>query len=354
MTSSSKMNRNATKAKSAAKLCLPSAITQAQLSALQRVVNGDDICQVKQKFYEKARASILALMHQYKTRLTLNEGLSSPSSSTAAAANSFSVKTANLSSKATAETQLLHPQPLYPQNSLNTSQHCAWRMQPPLDLLNLAGNSGPAYVVYLGINQSSGFYHRYQDTNSSPGAESIAPAGLHGQLLKSFPTVQAVKSAYEECLQTGVLALLREEEMENTVYIVTKEFEPGVYTTKKNVLIEGLNWCSGKVTCTKSTVAQAEAIFELWNALAYYSFSYAFAPNILCNLCTCTLPFVTNTLSPIAALGQVRDECLLNVAPTGIVQDHVTIPSKEKVRLLPSNKGIEHTLDSILYWNPYA
>ncbi|KAE9392705.1 hypothetical protein BT96DRAFT_797236, partial [Gymnopus androsaceus JB14] len=72
-------------------------------------------------------------------------------------------------------------------------------------------------------------------------------ASFSGCLLKSFPTVQAAQSTYQECLQTGVLMLLALKKMQNTVYIVTKGFQPGVYTTKKNVLAYGLNWRGGRL-----------------------------------------------------------------------------------------------------------
>ncbi|KAE9404869.1 hypothetical protein BT96DRAFT_813031 [Gymnopus androsaceus JB14] len=102
-----------------------------------------------------------------------------------------------------------------------------------------------------------------------PGAETIAPANFPGRLVKSFPTVQAAKSTYQECLQTGVLGLLAQEDTKTTVYIVTKGFEPGVYASRKNALKYGLNWRGGEVTCTDGTVIQAKAIFELWRSLGH-------------------------------------------------------------------------------------
>lgn len=155
--------------------------------------------------------------------------------------------------------------------------------QPPLDTPE---NSGPAYVVYLGQSKSSGFYRRYRNSNEELGVESIAPTSFHSRLVKSFPTVQAAESTYQECLQTGVLALLALDETPNTVYIVTKGYQPGVYTSKyvslrlpfssseltscrMNVLAYGLEWRGGEVTCTESTVPNAKAIFELWNALGH-------------------------------------------------------------------------------------
>lgn len=101
--------------------------------------------------------------------------------------------------------------------------------QPRLDVPN---NNGPAYVVFIGTNHSSGYFRHFHNTADMLGAESIAPQSFRGSLVQSFPTVQAAKSTYHECLQTGVLALLAREVTKGTVYIVTKGFEPGVYTSK--------------------------------------------------------------------------------------------------------------------------
>lgn len=101
--------------------------------------------------------------------------------------------------------------------------------KPPLDVPE---NSGPAFVVYLGTNGSSGFFRYFSNADDVLGAESIAPFSLRGRLIKLFPTVQAARSTYHECLQTGVLAMLARNDTQNTVYIVTKGFEPGVYTSK--------------------------------------------------------------------------------------------------------------------------
>ncbi|KAE9399176.1 hypothetical protein BT96DRAFT_776208, partial [Gymnopus androsaceus JB14] len=92
-------------------------------------------------------------------------------------------------------------------------------------------------------------------------------ASFRARLIKSFPTVQAAQSTYQECVHTGVLALLRVQESQNTVYVVTKGFQPGVYTSRKNALAYGLNWRGGEVTCTNGTVAEAKAIFDYWNSL---------------------------------------------------------------------------------------
>lgn len=103
---------------------------------------------------------------------------------------------------------------------------------PPQPRLDIPENSGPAYVVYLGTHNSSGFFRYYRSTNEITGADSIAPSAFSGRLIKSFPTVQAARSTYNECLQTGVLNLLTLVETSETVYIVTKGFEPGVYKSK--------------------------------------------------------------------------------------------------------------------------
>lgn len=102
----------------------------------------------------------------------------------------------------------------------------------PQDRLDVPENSGPAFVVYLGQNQTSGFFLHYNSKDNVPGADSIAPLNFRGRLIHSFPTVQAAKSTYEECMRTGVLAMLRLQETKDTIYIVTKGFEPGVYMSK--------------------------------------------------------------------------------------------------------------------------
>lgn len=70
--------------------------------------------------------------------------------------------------------------------------------------LNVPENSGPAFVIYIGTNGSSGYFRCFRNTDDMLGAESIAPSSFHGRLVKSFPTVQAARSTYHECLQTGV------------------------------------------------------------------------------------------------------------------------------------------------------
>ncbi|KAE9384971.1 hypothetical protein BT96DRAFT_1007507 [Gymnopus androsaceus JB14] len=102
---------------------------------------------------------------------------------------------------------------------------------------NVPENLGPAFVVYLGESSQSGFFRCYSNSVNEPGAKSIAPVLFRGRLIKSFLTVQAARSTYQECLHTGILAMLTAEQTAKTVYIVTKGFELSVYTSRKNALV---------------------------------------------------------------------------------------------------------------------
>lgn len=104
--------------------------------------------------------------------------------------------------------------------------------RPSLPRTDVPENAGPAFVVYFGQDNTSGFFRRYSNSDKELGAESIAPMSFHARLVKSFPTVQAAQSTYQECLHTGVLALLRVPETKNMVYVVTKGFQPGIYTSR--------------------------------------------------------------------------------------------------------------------------
>ena len=104
--------------------------------------------------------------------------------------------------------------------------------RPQLPRTDIPENSGPAYVVYFGQDSTSGFFRHYSNSDHELGAESIVPASFRARLIKSFPTVQVAQSTYQECVHTGVLALFRVQESQNTVYVVTKGFQPGVYTSR--------------------------------------------------------------------------------------------------------------------------
>lgn len=80
-----------------------------------------------------------------------------------------------------------------------------------------------AYVVFLGINNSSGVFQKYKD------AVKLMPIGFHGGLMRAFMNYNAARSHYLECVYSGVIEVLKADENESTFYIVTKGFEPGVY-----------------------------------------------------------------------------------------------------------------------------
>ncbi|KAF9024152.1 hypothetical protein BDP27DRAFT_1438276 [Rhodocollybia butyracea] len=121
-------------------------------------------------------------------------------------------------------------------------------------------NNTPAFV-FLGINKTSGVFCTFAE------AEAIAPPRFRDRLLKSFMNYEAAMSHYKECVTTGVIAMLKEDETPNTVYIVTQGFEPGVFQKCQHVLSQGLNYRSGEVTWSKGTLGQASAIFQGWRDL---------------------------------------------------------------------------------------
>ncbi|KAF9045859.1 hypothetical protein BDP27DRAFT_1243810, partial [Rhodocollybia butyracea] len=82
------------------------------------------------------------------------------------------------------------------------------------------------------------------------------------RLIKGFPNFDAAKDHYQECLMTGVLEILKEDEATDMFYIVRQGFEPGVYT-KRHMLMEGLNYCGGDVRRFCGTLLEAHAAFNL-------------------------------------------------------------------------------------------
>ncbi|KAE9384235.1 hypothetical protein BT96DRAFT_950698 [Gymnopus androsaceus JB14] len=239
-------------------MALPTAISHAQTDALQRIDRGKDLSTVKNKFFCKAKTLILESMHNFKKELSSNE----PNFNfTHNAYHRFSLdKNQEISVKLGSLPLAPHPSKLSAHYSLTMPEitpGAHFTMPkfipcPQLPCTNILENSGPEFVVYFGQDSKSGFFHHYSNSGHELDTKSIAPASFHVHLIKSFPTVQAAQSTYQECMHTGVLVLLRVQESQNMV---------------KNALTYGLNWQGGKVTCTDGAVANAKAIFDYWNSL---------------------------------------------------------------------------------------
>ncbi|KAF9070989.1 hypothetical protein BDP27DRAFT_1362219 [Rhodocollybia butyracea] len=134
-------------------------------------------------------------------------------------------------------------------------QHMAQPSNPPAEQTS--------YVVFLGVNKASGVFRTYQEMLA------VAPLNFRPRLVESFMNYSAAKNHYLECLHTGVIGLLKEEEGPNTIYIVTKGFEPGVYQKRRHVLQRGLQYRGGEVTYSEGTLSQAKAIFSKWQRLGH-------------------------------------------------------------------------------------
>ncbi|KAF9062690.1 hypothetical protein BDP27DRAFT_1368662 [Rhodocollybia butyracea] len=100
---------------------------------------------------------------------------------------------------------------------------------PTLPSTTAPVSSTDAFVVFLGINNSSGVFRHYQSTSNCVGADSLVPLTFKGGIMMGFMNFDAAVKHFQECLASGVIKLLKAPETAKTVYIVTKGRQPGVY-----------------------------------------------------------------------------------------------------------------------------
>ncbi|KAE9384209.1 hypothetical protein BT96DRAFT_777149, partial [Gymnopus androsaceus JB14] len=89
------------------------------------------------------------------------------------------------------------------------------------------------------------------------------------RLQKKFSDGNKARLYYDECVQSGVLDVLRDEPSSDEVLFVIKGARPGVYTKRLTFLIDGLAWRGGVVMTSNGTRAQGEAEFKRWKAAGH-------------------------------------------------------------------------------------
>ncbi|EEB90938.1 hypothetical protein MPER_10788, partial [Moniliophthora perniciosa FA553] len=106
------------------------------------------------------------------------------------------------------------------------------------------------YIVYYatrpGTNQvAQGLYLLNVDTVSSFDRD-LLPVGFDG-VLKTFRSCVLARQFHQELVDSGIYALLRCPGEDSTYYIVRKGVHPGVYSTKRDLVIHGLRYRGGFV-----------------------------------------------------------------------------------------------------------
>ncbi|KAJ3715183.1 hypothetical protein C8R42DRAFT_726115 [Lentinula raphanica] len=110
------------------------------------------------------------------------------------------------------------------------------------------GSRHPAYVVYQGHNHSYGVYYAWTTINGVvDGADSICNPALHSHVVGSFNDVERAQTFYQEFVDTGIADLLQNESVTNENFIVCQGVKPGVYSNRKSLVIEGLQYRGGVV-----------------------------------------------------------------------------------------------------------
>ncbi|KAE9391996.1 hypothetical protein BT96DRAFT_1058816 [Gymnopus androsaceus JB14] len=130
-----------------------------------------------------------------------------------------------------------------------------------------AAHQSPAprsfYIVYHGRDGGQGLFDSWKGREGHDGPDSLCD-GYEHRLNRKFSSLKQAQTFYQECLDSGVLDLLRGPPTESEVFIIVKGGEPGVYTKRLTLLIDGLAWRGGVVMVGTGTRRQAEVQFRQW------------------------------------------------------------------------------------------
>ncbi|EEB89274.1 hypothetical protein MPER_12643 [Moniliophthora perniciosa FA553] len=138
-----------------------------------------------------------------------------------------------------------------------------------------AGSNFPAYIVYVGPNNE----HRFFTSWFAPSAprKTIPEKNIEGleewvaghakSYFKGFRSSKRAREFFQECEDDGVFDVLKVEPKQpgnQLFYIVTCGVAPGVYTSKAQLVRNGLQFRGGTVTVYDGSLSEAKRMFNHW------------------------------------------------------------------------------------------
>ncbi|KAE9398020.1 hypothetical protein BT96DRAFT_995206 [Gymnopus androsaceus JB14] len=128
--------------------------------------------------------------------------------------------------------------------------------------------TNPYYIVYHGRGGMQGIFDSWKSRADDYGPDCLCDSYKH-RLSKKFSDANKARMYYDECLESGVLDVLRDEPSSDEVLFVIKGALPGVYTKRLAFLIKGLVWRGSVVMAGNGTRAQGDAQFRQWKAAGH-------------------------------------------------------------------------------------
>ncbi|ESK82633.1 hypothetical protein Moror_11216 [Moniliophthora roreri MCA 2997] len=132
------------------------------------------------------------------------------------------------------------------------------------------GSNFPAYIIYVGPDNEHCLFTSWR-TISERGVEGVEAwiAGVKNTYYKGFTLSKHAHQYYQECIDEGVfnaLQVILVNKDKSLLYILTRGIAPGVYTSKSQLIRDGLQFHGGTVTVYEGSHAKARCIFDDWKA----------------------------------------------------------------------------------------
>ncbi|KAL0568066.1 hypothetical protein V5O48_013927 [Marasmius crinis-equi] len=125
-----------------------------------------------------------------------------------------------------------------------------------------AGSRFPAYVVYYGKNGQHGLFTGWKSTQRKSGASSLLEE--HGHVVKGFTDPALASDFYREFSQSDAANVLSYQPCDNERFVVIKGVKPGVYDTRKSLIIDGIQYRGAVVRRFVGGRGDALAKFNEW------------------------------------------------------------------------------------------
>ncbi|KAK7435865.1 hypothetical protein VKT23_019396 [Stygiomarasmius scandens] len=130
------------------------------------------------------------------------------------------------------------------------------------------GGQYPYYVVYVGEGGKHGLFFSWKSNEGEDiiGASSIYDRNNHDHVVKGFIDLDRARSFYWEFLNSDIPRLLAEQEpTPDEHFIVAQGVRPWVYSSRKSLIMDGLQYRGGVVRRYKGGLGDAWALYNKWS-----------------------------------------------------------------------------------------
>ncbi|KAE9389106.1 hypothetical protein BT96DRAFT_1003583 [Gymnopus androsaceus JB14] len=125
------------------------------------------------------------------------------------------------------------------------------------------GAKFPAYVVYQGKGGTHGVFYAWSTYKSIKGAKDFYDHQMHHHVVRSFTTRALAERFYEEFCASGIPELLQEQEPSaDEHFIIVEGVKPMVCATRKQLIMDALQYCGGVVYRFIGELGTAWVIFN--------------------------------------------------------------------------------------------